>query len=325
MNFIILGSHTDYCKVMCQDIINNDNVYFENKSDYLNSKTLKLIRKIHLSERINKFLEIPFKKFWYTHYIDNKKIKKNANNIFVFFDSNIHVYEKNFVHYLKEEYNAHVVLLLVNSIHSIQEHNPNYFRDVFDLVFTTDPSDANKYAFNYLKGVYSKKLTLETRFNTEIEQDIFFVGANKGRLDMLHNVASKLNQYGVNYAINITNVTEPEQRHDIKVQYNKRMDYDEVIKNVVSSNCILEVVQKGQSGITLRTIEAIIYNKKLLTNNTNIINSDLFNPQYMRVFTDIEDIDVNFILNKEKVDYRYHGEYSPERFIEKLEEFFCNK
>ena len=68
------------------------------------------------------------------------------------------------------------------------------------------------------------------------------------------------------------------------------MDYKEVIDIVKQSNCILEVVQEGQNGITLRTMEAVCYGKKLLTNNKNIVKYPFYDSKYISVFEDIDDI-----------------------------------
>ena len=44
------------------------------------------------------------------------------------------------------------------------------------------------------------------------------------------------------------------------------------------SNCILEILQKGQDGMTLRTLEALFMNKKLMTTNRKIKEYDFYDP-----------------------------------------------
>jgi hypothetical protein len=41
---------------------------------------------------------------------------------------------------------------------------------------------------------------------------------------------------------------------------------------------ILEIMQEGQVGMTLRSLEALVLNKKLITNNINIVNDELYHP-----------------------------------------------
>ena len=41
----------------------------------------------------------------------------------------------------------------------------------------------------------------------------------------------------------------------------------------------MEYNQKGQKGLTLRCVESIILQKKLITNNKEVLNLSLYNPQ----------------------------------------------
>ena len=44
------------------------------------------------------------------------------------------------------------------------------------------------------------------------------------------------------------------------------------------SNIIVDLLQDKQEGITVRTLEGVFYGKKILTNNTKIRQSDLYDP-----------------------------------------------
>ena len=67
---------------------------------------------------------------------------------------------------------------------------------------------------------------------------------------------------------------------------------------------------------SLRYFEAIVYNKKLLTNNPEVVELPYYDERYMRVFESIEDIDVDWVKAIEKIDYKYKGEFSPLGIIE---------
>ena len=58
-----------------------------------------------------------------------------------------------------------------------------------------------------------------------------------------------------------------------------RVDADLIAENIKQSRAILDIVQSGQSGITLRPMEAMFYNKKLITNNIYIKEYDFYNPR----------------------------------------------
>lgn len=50
------------------------------------------------------------------------------------------------------------------------------------------------------------------------------------------------------------------------------MPYEKLLMLTQLSNCIFDMTQVGQTGVTFRYYEAVVYNKKLLTNNREIFN-----------------------------------------------------
>ena len=104
-----------------------------------------------------------------------------------------------------------------------------------------------------------------------------------------------------------------------EVRQDSYLPYPTVLQQMQSSKCILDMTQAGQSGITLRYYEAVVYNKKLLTNNVNIVNLPFYNPQYMKIYETIEDIDGDWIQSKDMPNYEYAGEFSPVHILELLE------
>lgn len=87
------------------------------------------------------------------------------------------------------------------------------------------------------------------------------------------------------------------------------MPYEVVLKRTLEANCVLEIVRPGQVGFTLRTFEAVVYNKKLLTNNEHIKEFQFYNPSYMKVFKSVEDIDWKWVKERNAVNYHYKGDF----------------
>ncbi len=83
----------------------------------------------------------------------------------------------------------------------------------------------------------------------------------------------------------------------------------------MGSNCILEVLQDGQTGSTLRYLEAVCYNKKLLTTNPRIKNYPFYDERYMKVFSSESDIDYDWVKKRETINYGYKDEFSPKYFF----------
>lgn len=60
------------------------------------------------------------------------------------------------------------------------------------------------------------------------------------------------------------------------------LSYEETLHWIGRSKCLVEILQEGQSGSSLRTLEALFYGKKLLTNNRTIVSEPYYDQQ--RVF-----------------------------------------
>lgn len=87
---------------------------------------------------------------------------------------------------------------------------------------------------------------------------------------------------------------------------------------MLNTNVIIEILQKGQNGSSLRYFEAVCYNRKLLTNNPNIEKLPFYNPEYMKVFSSSDDIDVEWVKKKGEIDYGYDRSFSPYYLLSKM-------
>ena len=86
----------------------------------------------------------------------------------------------------------------------------------------------------------------------------------------------------------------------------------------IKSKCLLEVQQAGAVGYTSRFLEAVMYNRKLITNNITIAESKFFDEKGINIFANVNDISVNFVKSK-PYNFNYQGEFSPIHLIEKID------
>lgn len=217
--------------------------------------------------------------------------------------------------YLKAKYNAVFCLYYIDVVSKGVSIYANYLREngVFDVVYTFDKQDAQKYNLNYWQTPYSM---LDLPISNSV--DLYFTGVDTDRYEILNEI---LKQDNLNCRMDLISVTNTNLYNDCRVSVlptNQVRSYKEVLKSTLKSNCILEIVRPGQSGFTLRAFEAVVYNKKLLTNNEAIKDFEFYNPQYMKVFKKVEDIDWNWVENKTCVNYHYDGSFSPVKFIKEL-------
>ncbi|MDE5609695.1 MAG: hypothetical protein K2I66_04855, partial [Bacteroidales bacterium] len=60
-----------------------------------------------------------------------------------------------------------------------------------------------------------------------------------------------------------------------------RQDY---LPRLSKAGIVVDINQKGQTGLTRRPIEALLWNKKLVTNNPDIVNYDFYRPENIFIY-----------------------------------------
>ena len=152
-------------------------------------------------------------------------------------------------------------------------------------IFTFDQNDAKRYWFKYAKQVY--KYPLLNSYQTKvIPNSVFFIGKDKHRNKELAKMASLLKSISAQPNFYILKEKRTEEEPILKDFYhNEGMAYYQVLACIRESACLLEILQKGQSGITLRTLEAMFWHKKLITTNEEIRNFDFYNPCNIFIYT----------------------------------------
>lgn len=155
-------------------------------------------------------------------------------------------------------------------------------------IWTFDKKDAEKYKWKLNNQFYCpKEGIVETKLDKKIRNAIF-LGVDKGRYADLLQIEKKLTSYKVktNFYLLSDNTTNAfDKNSDIQI-LDKSMDYEKYLELVKNNELLIEVVQKNQSGITLRALEAVFYNKKLITNNKEIKNEVFYNSNNIFVLGD---------------------------------------
>lgn len=145
-------------------------------------------------------------------------------------------------------------------------------------LYTIDNGDAERYKFVYTKQFYRDYNNEFTALkNPDLQTDLFFVGQDKNRAEKLLELINNIKKYGLKYNFFILKDKHSKHLQGLKECYiQNEISYDEVLKYIANCKCLVEIVQKGQSGLTLRALEALFFRKKLITNNKNIINEEFY-------------------------------------------------
>jgi len=144
-------------------------------------------------------------------------------------------------------------------------------------LYSFDKKDCSRYNIDFAPMLYN----FDSYFNYEqkvAKYDVIFVGYLKNRIKMLTEIYNELERQSANaffYVLDNINTNEnvPFELHC------KYMSYDDYRINMLQSKAVLDIVQDGQIGLTIRTMETIRYHRKLITNNKDIINYDFYNKQ----------------------------------------------
>ncbi len=178
----------------------------------------------------------------------------------------------------KHNKRARIIIYYVNPMDPTDRKCPVFYQGLGCEFYTFDPRDAAEYNMTFKPFYYSGGANVLTE-EQEIIQDIFFVGVDKNRLPMLIKLKEQFDK--ANLTSNLIVVADKYRNYSTeeKAILSQPVSYEDVIDNVRHSRCVLDIVQEGQSGITLRPMEAMMNDKKLITNNLYIKEYDFYNPE----------------------------------------------
>ncbi len=227
-------------------------------------------------------------------------ISADASVCYLFFRDWYPLFANGYVKRLKE-LNPHTKACwffsdLVDSYPGI---NIEHMQGEFDLILSFDPEDAERYNFVHCPLPYSALPQGERWQKEKARNDIFFIGAAKQRLNMILAVYERLRNADLNCDFHIVGVPLREQRYADEINYCTFLPYIDCLHMALHSRCILELLQNPtHHGFTARTGEALVYGRKLLSNNTHLISAPFYDQRQIEIFTSPDEININFIMNE---------------------------
>ena len=319
-NYVFFSVSEDYHEPMFYGLNDLENVELR-KSALPNKKRFaKKLLKLHYSNKLNKIIKLPFKKAWLP-----KMCKTNFKNgkptCYVFYGSKFIEPDSGIVKYIRKHYpDSKIVVMFCDLIRNNVSKRIDIIRDQIDLFSSYDIQDAKKNGIEYLEEtMYGRQL--EVTKPVEFDSDLFFLGYSKGRLELLLKLCQYLQERGVKCDFRIVAVPKEQQVQMDGVTYlDKPMKYLDYIRDAQKTRCLLEMPQVNSVDITMRTVEAIAYKRKLLTNATHIVNSEYYVPAQMKTFEALEDIDVEFLKTpNDYTAFENDFDFSPEKRLEFIE------
>ena len=293
------------------------------------SPVLNFLQRVHHSFRLNEMVKLSYHEWWYSSLF--RILDKDTCVIFA---GTLPVYmvDRRFLNRVKST-GAKMALIIIDSLHGPTRHIPLVRPDIFgfpwDIIFSYDGNDCKEYGFKHLPGtIYS---VMDDVKSVKDFCDLYFIGQDKaGRTKKAIEIYKACQSAGIETDFNCVGGSHDGPGMDLKSRkgihfFKKGINYDQVVSRVLSANCILELVGKGQQVQTARYYEAVCYNKKLLTNNPTVKELSFYDPRYMRYFETVEDIDFSWVKEKVDIDYHYAGEFSPLHILDELDRIFAGE
>ena len=181
--------------------------------------------------------------------------------------------------------------------------------DVFDEIYSFDKGDVAKYGFkettnyNYL----DKQPIIDA---ISIKNQVLYIASFDNRLEKVMLLKQALEKIKVSYKFII--VGKKTSLFKLKNVFSTTISGIELRRNRIEKNdlkqlysqtqAILDLVRDNQSGLSFRVFEAMAFQKKLITNNKNIVHYNFYNPNNILVLEN-----ENCVFDKSFFDTNYES------------------
>ena len=153
----------------------------------------------------------------------------------------------------------------------------------------------------------------------ECMYDAFFVGADKGRVPILKKMGEIFQENNLEVKLIVVGKNkEQDSRISFQEENYGYIHYLELLKN---SRCIIDIVQEGQEGVTIRIIEALMYEKKIITTNKNLKKYEFYSEDNIFIWGErsCEEL-IKFVKTPyKKIDEQLKKMYSFEQWLKNFE------
>lgn len=144
-------------------------------------------------------------------------------------------------------------------------------------VYTFDPGDAQQYGLTLTRQVYRHVDAFRKALPEQ--WDIYFLGKDKNRFATLRALGEQWQGFALRTRLRM--LPEPGRTYPqtpVVEFLPDSIDYHTNIDAINRARCLLEITQANQSGLTVRCLEALFFDKKLITNNPSVRMLPVYSP-----------------------------------------------
>ena len=178
---------------------------------------------------------------------------------------------------------------------------------VFDEIYSFDKSDVAKYGFHETTNYnYLDKQPITS--TVSIKNQVLYIASFDNRLEKVLLLKQAFEKIKVSYQFII--VGKKTSLYKLKNIFSGTISGIELRRNRIEQNdlkalysqtqAILDLVRDNQSGLSFRVFEAMAFQKKLITNNKNIMQYNFYNPNNILILEN-----ENYVFDKAFFDTNY--------------------
>lgn len=210
-------------------------------------------------------------------------------------------------HALKILKNKKVIVYYWN-LYTDREMLPSEILSNNVFLCTFDEGDAKKFHIAFVDTYY---FPLEKGESNSYVSDLFYIGVNrKGRQEQLQALTNELSHTNLICDFKITGLEG----------INDRLTYQEIIEKIIGTKVIVDLNRTNQIGLTLRPLEALTFEKKLITDNRNIANFKFYRKENIFILGEDNITDLyDFITSPYfRLENHYKEYYYFENWLERV-------
>lgn len=184
----------------------------------------------------------------------------------------VSIYSRHVAQYITKHSSAGVIHWYWNPVSTTVDPKDLYLPGC--VTFSFDRVDCDQYGLRYSPTYYFKNIKMQQRMPL---YDLCFVGADKGRLDGLLGLKAQLEGLDLRCLFHITG--SDTKKVSRSYGYQPTIDYTTILDYISKSIAIVDFVQDGQSGLSQRPMEALFFERKLVTNDRGILSQEFYSPE----------------------------------------------
>jgi len=320
-NYVIAGGAGFY-KVAYSDIADLPQVrYYPEYVDGINGNIWKFLARINFNLRLNQLTHTPLQK-WIFPRLYPLPDENTRSLCFIFFGAQFAIINTGYLEYLRQRYpGIKLVLYMQDIVDSLPYYHIEDYKKRFDIVLSYDKGDCARYELIYYPTPFSKISQKDLDIPRPV--DVYFCGKAKSRYEKIIDVYQKCIKKGLTCRFLISGLPEKKRINGEGLIYDRRISYIENLANVVSSRCVLEVMQDNANGFTPRLWEALVYDKHLLTDNPVIQDTEYCKRGNIHTLEETDAID-KWISIPVATDNAIKEKLSPLNLLFFIESLFLN-